>query len=72
MYSRLDFRGEWTHQLRHGSFVTHVGLENALNATNFYDAEWRPPCQIYANVVCGTLQQNQMPMFPDAGLRWSY
>jgi hypothetical protein len=72
MYSRLDFRGEWTHQLRHGSFVTHVGLENALNATNFYDAEWRPLCQIYANVVCGTLQQNQMPMFPDAGLRWSY
>lgn len=72
MYSRLDFRGEWTHQLRHGSLVTHVGLENALNTTNFYDAEWRPLCQIYANVVCGTLQQNQMPMFPDAGIRFSY
>jgi hypothetical protein len=65
MYSRLDFRGEWTHQLRHGSLVTHIGLENALNTTNFYDAEWRPLCG-------GTLQQNQIPMFPDAGLRFSY
>jgi hypothetical protein len=72
MYSRLDFRGEWTHQLRHGSLVTHIGLENALNTTNFFDAEWRPMCQIFSNVVCGPLQQNQMPMFPDAGLRWSY
>jgi hypothetical protein len=72
MYSRLDFRGEWTHQLHRGALVTHIGVENALNTTNFYDAEWRPMCQIYSNTVCGTLQQNQMPMFPDAGLRWEY
>jgi hypothetical protein len=72
-YSRLDFRWEWTHQLRRGALVTHFGIENALNTTNFYDAEWQPLCQIYfGGQVCGTLQQNQMPMFPDAGLRWSY
>jgi len=52
--------------------VTHVGLENALGTTNFYSAEWQANCQIAFNQVCGTLQQNQMPMFPDAGLRWEY
>jgi hypothetical protein len=72
MYSRLDFRAEWTHQMRHGALMTHIGLENALGRTNFYDAEWRPNCQIAFNQVCGTLQQNQMPMFPDAGIRYSY
>ena len=72
MYSRLDFRGEWTHKLRRGELVTHVGLENALNRTNFYDLEWMPLVQVYFNQVGGTQQQNQMPMFPDAGIRYSY
>jgi len=63
MYSRLDFRGEWTHKLRRGELVTHVGLENALNTTNFYENQWMPLCQVYFNQVCGTQQQNQMPMF---------
>ena len=72
MYSRLDFRGEWTHKLRRGELVTHVGLENALNTTNFYENQWMPLCQVYFNQVCGTQQQNQMPMFPDAGIRYSY
>ena len=72
MYSRLDFRWEWTHQLRRGSLVTHFGLENALDRTNFYSNEWRSNCQISLNTACGVLQQNQMPMFPDAGLRWAF
>ena len=72
MYSRLDFRWEWTHQLRRGSLVTHFGLENALDRTNFYSNQWRSNCQISLNTVCGVLQQNQMPMFPDAGLRWAF
>jgi hypothetical protein len=67
MYSRLDFRWEWTHQLRRGVLETHFGLENALDRTNFYSNEWRPNCP-----ACGVLQQNQMPMFPDAGLRWAF
>jgi hypothetical protein len=72
MYSRLDFRWEWTHQLRRGSLVTHFGLENALDRSNFYSNEWRSNCQISFNTVCGVLQQNQMPMFPDAGLQWAF
>ena len=72
MYSRLDFRGEWTHRLRRGSLVTHVGLENALNRTNFYDLEWMPLIQADFHQPATTLQQNQMPMFPDAGIRYSY
>ncbi len=72
MYSRLDFRAEWTRQLSHGSLVTHVGLENALGTTNFYSNEWRPNCRTASNVGCGTLEQDQMPMFPDAGLQWAF
>jgi hypothetical protein len=72
MYSRLDFRAEWTHQMRHGLLSTHVGLENAMGTTNFYSNEWRPNCQTMFNGVCGTLQQNQMPMFPDAGIQWAF
>jgi len=71
-YSRLDFRTEWTHRMRHGTLMTHIGLENALGTTNFYDKEWMPLCQVYQNQVCGTLQQNQMPRFPDGGLQYSY
>jgi hypothetical protein len=52
--------------------VTFPQLSMANIVDTFGQAEWRPMCQIYSNVVCGTLQQNQMPMFPDAGLRWSY
>ena len=66
MYSRLDFRGEWTHPLAGGIFKIHIGLENALGATNFYSFLWRPNCD-----ACGVLQQNQMPTFPDFGLRFS-
>jgi len=72
MYSRLDFHAEWTHQMRRGLLSTHVGLENALGTTNFYSNEWRPNCQTDFNTMCGTLQQNQMPMFPDAGLKWDF
>ena len=72
MYSRLDFRWEWTHQLRRGVLETHFGLENALDRTNFYSNEWRPNCKISFGTVCGILQQNQMPLFPDAGLQWAF
>jgi hypothetical protein len=65
MYSRLDFRAEWVHVVRHGVLTVHAGLENALGTSNFYSDQWRPRCG-------GTLQQDQMPRFPDAGLRYSY
>jgi hypothetical protein len=69
MYSRLDFRAEWTHPLRHGLLTVHAGLENALGASNFYSNQWRPRC---TGPGCGTLEQDQMPRFPDGGVQYSY
>ena len=43
MYSRLDFRAEWSHRLEGGAPKVNVGLENALWATDFYSFVWRPP-----------------------------
>jgi hypothetical protein len=68
-YSRLDFRAEWTHPVRRGLLMVHAGLENALGASNFYSNQWRPRC---LGPGCGTLEQDQMPRFPDGGLQYSY
>jgi len=71
-YRRLDLRGEWTHKL-HGSVMKmHIGLENALGTSNFYQNQWRPICQIAFGQVCGPLRQDQMPRFPDGGISFSY
>jgi hypothetical protein len=69
MYSRLDFRAEWTHPMHRGLLAVHGGLENALGTTNFYSNQWRPRC---SGSGCGTLQQDQMPRFPDGGIRYVY
>jgi hypothetical protein len=65
MYSRLDFRAEWSHPVHEGSLKVHVGLENALWSTNFYSFLWRPRCP-----DCGVEQQNQMPLFPEFGVKF--
>jgi hypothetical protein len=65
MYSRLDFRAEWSHPVHQGSLRIHVGLENALYSTNFYSFLWRPRCP-----DCGVEQQNQMPLFPEFGVKF--
>ena len=70
-YSRLDFRAEWTHPLRHGSLAVHMGLENALGTDNFYSNQWRQNAMC-ASASCGTLEQDQMPRFPDGGIRYSH
>jgi hypothetical protein len=67
IYSRLDFRAEWTHPVRRGFLAVHIGLENALGTSNFYANQWRPRC---LGSYSGTLEQDQMPRFPDAGVRW--
>jgi hypothetical protein len=69
MYSRLDFRAEWTHPVRRGALSVHIGLTNALGTSNFYSNEWMPRC---TGSSCGTLEQQQMPRFPDAGVRYFY
>jgi hypothetical protein len=50
-----------------GVLTVHVGLDNALGTSNFYSNEW-----MVNNIAGGTLEQKQMPMFPDGGVRWSY
>lgn len=67
MYSRLDFRAEWAHPVKEGALKVHVGLENALWSTNFYSYLWRPHCP-----DCGVEQQNQMPLFPEFGVKFQY
>jgi hypothetical protein len=67
MYSRLDLRAEWTHPMRRGVLTAHLGLDNALGTSNFYSNEW-----MIQNPAGGTLEQKQMPMFPDGGIRYSY
>jgi hypothetical protein len=69
MYSRLDFRAEWTHPVHGGALAVHIGLENALATSNFYSYQWRPNC---TGPGCGTLEQDQMPRFPDGGVQYSY
>jgi hypothetical protein len=66
-YRRLDFRLEQSRPLRRGVFTWHVGLENALGTSNFYANEWRPRAG-----DTGVLAQDQMPRFPDGGIRYSY
>lgn len=63
-YSRLDFRIEHTSLVYRGRLTWYIGLENALGTRNFYSNEWRPRCP-----RCGVLEQDQMPRFPDGGVR---
>lgn len=66
-YKRLDFRLEHSHPLPHGVLTWHVGLENALGTSNFYSNQWRPRAG-----HAGVLVQDQMPRFPDGGVKYSY
>jgi hypothetical protein len=63
-YSRLDFRVEHSNFIYRGMLTWYIGLENALGTTNFYSNAWRPRCP-----KCGALEQDQMPRFPDGGIR---
>jgi len=69
-YSRLDFRLEQSRPMRRGVFMWHIGLENALGTSNFYSNEWRPRLKGLEDV--GVLAQEQMPRFPDGGVKWSF
>jgi hypothetical protein len=66
-YKRLDFRLEHSQPLARGIFTWHVGLENALGTNNFYSNQWRPRAG-----TAGVLAQDQMPRFPDGGVKFSY
>ena len=66
-YKRLDFRFERSHPLFRGIFTWHLGLVNALGTSNFYSNQWRPRAG-----DAGVLAQDQMPRFPDGGVKYSY
>ena len=67
VYRRLDFRLEESHVLSKGIFTWHIGLNNALGTSNFYSNEWRPRAGNN-----GVLAQDQMPRFPDGGVKYSF
>ncbi|WP_263385156.1 TonB-dependent receptor plug domain-containing protein [Granulicella arctica] len=64
-YARLDIRLEKATQYRTGTLLWHGGLDNALNRANFYAYQWQP-------IAGGTAQQNQMPRFPDGGVKYTF
>jgi hypothetical protein len=64
-YSRLDFRLEQTLKLGQRTMLWHAGLQNAFDNQNFYCYLWKP-------TLGGVSEQTQMPIFPDAGLKFSF
>ncbi len=64
-YGRLDFRVERATRVRAGTLLWHVGLDNALNQTNFYSYQWQPN-------KGSPIEQTQMPIFPDGGIKYSF
>lgn len=65
VYGRVDFRVGETKRLRAGTLAWHAGLENATNRRNFYGYVWQP----HAN---GTTELDQMPRFPDGGIKYTF
>jgi hypothetical protein len=66
-YARLDFRVEQACRLLFGVMTWHAGLENALNRKNFYDYAWTP-----RNGSSVPAEQDQLPRFPDGGIKYSF
>jgi len=64
-YGRLDLRFQQTRPFGKGIISWHVGLENALNQKNFYEYVWQPR-------TGGVSEQDQMPLFPDGGVKYSF
>jgi hypothetical protein len=65
MYARLDFRVGQTKRLGAGTLAWHAGLENATNRRNFYGYVWQPH-------AAGTTELDQMPRFPDGGIKYTF
>jgi hypothetical protein len=65
-YNRIDLRVEQQRAVGKGILTWHVGLENLLSRANFYSLNWQPQTN------WGQIEQDQMPLFPDGGLRYSF
>ena len=66
-YRRLDFRFEQTRKIRNGFLTWHAGLQNATNHQNFYTELWTP-----RNGATTPTEQDQMPLFPDGGIKYAF
>jgi hypothetical protein len=66
-YRRLDLRLDHGFALKRGFLTWHIGLDNALGTSNFYSNEWRPRAG-----KSGVLAQDQMPRFPEGGVKFSF
>jgi hypothetical protein len=65
-YARLDFRVEQAHKLGQGTLTWHAGMQNALNRQNFYSNAWQQ------RDGGGQAEQDQMPRFPDGGIKYAF
>jgi hypothetical protein len=79
-YQRLDFRIEQARKVGVGTLTWHFGLENALDHANFYNQLWEPRIIPVAAPGATAQQfpqgfvavQNQMPLFPDGGVKFNF
>ncbi len=75
-YARLDFRIEQSHKLGMGILTWHAGVQNALNRKNFYEYQWQANLTekqaALEGIPYGPSQQNQMPLLPDGGVKYTF
>ena len=75
-YARLDFRIEQSHKLGMGILTWHAGVQNALNRKNFYGYQWQARLSAAEaakwGVPYGPAEQDQMPLLPDGGVKYSF
>lgn len=67
MYARLDFRVEQSRKMGIGLLTWHAGLQNALDRKNFYSYAWQPRAGNN-----GVAEEDQMPLFPDGGVKYNF
>ena len=75
-YARLDFRVEQAHKLGVGVLTWHAGLQNAFDRKNFYAYMWQPHLTAASaakrGIPYGPSEQDQMPLTPDGGVKYSF
>jgi hypothetical protein len=51
----------------------HAGLQNALDRHNFYEYDWMPHWnQFGPPFISPVSEQDQMPIFPDGGIKYQF
>ena len=81
-YNRLDIDMNRNFHLWRGFLNLHGGVENALNRQNFLGYAWESNCGANVGAYCGLninaipgipeTKVTQMPIFPNAGVRYSF